>query len=103
MTSFITSPSPASSSTRPSVPVPYRAGEPPYIGLSIASLRDPDAPGPTIYVSLIVDSGASVSVLGKERLRSLGIRQRGRRDFFRSFVVTFIEDAEAPSYILTQR
>jgi hypothetical protein len=27
----------------------------------------------------------------------------GRRDFFRSFVVTFIEDAEAPSYILTQR
>jgi hypothetical protein len=27
----------------------------------------------------------------------------GRRDFFRSFVVTFVEDAEAPSYILTQR
>jgi hypothetical protein len=173
MTSSITSPSPASSSTRPSVPVGYRAGEPPYIGLAITSLRDPDAPGPTIYVSLIVDSGASVSVLGKEHLRPLGIRQRGaqveiepdsepalgvksqfatwyssvplrgqvvlplapgstlypsadwtpwgplfdlhprfahnvpglagRRDFFRSFVVTFVEDAEAPSYILTQR
>jgi hypothetical protein len=118
MTSSIASPSPASSSTRPSVPVPYRAGEPPYIGLSITSLRDPDAPGPTIYVSLIGDSGASVSVLGKERLRSLGIRQRGaqaeirarpgaglagRRGFLRSFVVTFVEDADAPSYVLTQR
>jgi hypothetical protein len=136
-------------------------------------LRDPDAPGPTIYISMIVDSGANVSLLGKEHLRELGIRQRGaqaeieldaepalgvksrfptwyskvsvrgqvvlplapdstpypsanwtpwgpsfvldprfashapdlagRRDFFRSFVVTFIEDAEAPSYILTQR
>jgi hypothetical protein len=42
--------------------------------LAISSLRDPDAPG-----------------------------LAGRRDFFRSFVVTFIEDAEAPSYILTQR
>jgi hypothetical protein len=173
MTSSIASPSPASSSTRPSVPVGYRAGEPPSVTLAITSLRDPDAPGPTIYVSLIVDSGASVSVLGKEHLRDLGIRQRGaqaeivpdsepalgvksrfatwyssvplrgqvvlplapestpypsanwtpwgppfdleprfashapslagRRDFFRSFVVTFVEDAEAPSYILTQR
>jgi hypothetical protein len=141
--------------------------------LAITSLRDPNAPGPTIYVRLIVDSGASVSVLGKEHLRPLDIRQRGaqaeiepdsepalgvksrfatwyssvplkgqvvlplapdstpypsanwtswgpsfdfeprfasqvpglagRRDFFRSFVVTFVEDAEAPSYILTQR
>jgi hypothetical protein len=142
--------------------------------LAITSLRDPDAPGPTIYVSMIVDSGANVSLLAKERLRELGIRQRGahaeierdrapalgvrsrfptwcskvpvraqvvlplepadvpqpsganwtpwgpmfdleprfahdvpglagRRDFFRSFVVTFVEDAEAPSYILTQR
>ena len=166
-------PSPASSSTRPSVPIRYRAGESPYVALAITSLRDPEAPGPTIYVNLIVDSGASVSVLGKERLRPLGIRQRGaqaeieldsepalgvksrfatwyssvplrgrvvlplapdstpypsanwtpwgpafdleprfahdvpglagRRDFFRTFVVTFIEDAEAPSYILTQR
>jgi len=122
---------------------------------------------------MIVDSGANVSLLAKEHLRELGIRQRGtqaeieldaepalgvksqfptwyskvpvrgqvvlpfapdstpypsanwtpwgplfdleprfthdvpglagRRDFFRSFVVTFIEDAEAPSYILTQR
>jgi hypothetical protein len=136
-------------------------------------MRDPDAPGPTIYLSLIVDSGANVSLLAKEHLRKLGIRQRGaraeiepdsepalgvksrfatwhsnvplrgrvvlplapdstpypsanwtpwgplfdleprfashapdvagRRDFFRSFVVTFIEDADAPSYILTQR
>ena len=173
MTSSITSPSLGSSSTRPSVPVGYRAGEPPYIGLAITSLRDPDAPRPTIYVSLIVDSGASFSLLKKEHLRPLGIRQRGaqaeiepdpepalgvksrfatwysnvpligqvvlrlapdstpypsaswtpwgplfhleprfathapglagRRDFFRSFVVTFVEDAEAPSYILTQR
>jgi len=173
MTSSIASPSPASSSTRPSVPVGYRAGEPPYIGLAITSLHDPDAPGPTIYVSVVVDSGASVSVLGKEHLRELGIRERGaqpeierdsepalgvksrfatwhssvplrgqvvlplaldstpypsanwtpwgpsfildprfashapdlagRRDFFRNFVVTFVEDAEAPSYILTQR
>jgi hypothetical protein len=173
MTSFIASPSPGSPSTRPSVPVGYRAGEPPYIGLAITSLRDLDAPGPTIYVSLIIDSGASFSLLRKEHLRPLGIRQRGaraeierdsqpalgvksrfstwysnvplrgkvllrlapdstpypsanwtpwgpffdleprfashapglagRRDFFRSFVVTFIEDAEAPSYILTQR
>jgi hypothetical protein len=141
--------------------------------LAITSLRDPDAPGPTIYVSMIVDSGANVSLLAKERLRELGIKQRGahaeierdralalgvrsqfptwrskvpvrgqvvlplepasaphasanwtpwgptfdleprfahdvpglagRRDFFRSFVVTFVEDAEAPSYILTQR
>jgi hypothetical protein len=122
---------------------------------------------------MIVDSGANVSLLAKEHLRSLGITQRGaqaeierdpvpglgvksrfagwyskvprkgqvvlplapdstpepsanwtpwgppfgleprfashapslagRRDFFRSFVVTFVEDAEAPSYILTQR
>jgi hypothetical protein len=136
-------------------------------------LRDPDAPGPTIYVSMIVDSGANVSLLANEYLRDLGIKQRGaqaeierdrapalgvrsqfptwyskvplrgqvvlplapdstpypsanwtpwgplfdleprfashapnlagRRDFFRSFVVTFVEDAEAPSYILTQR
>jgi hypothetical protein len=141
--------------------------------LAITSLRDPDAPGPTIYVSMIVDSGANVSLLAKERLRELGIKQRGahaeierdralalgvrsqfptwrskvpvrgqvvlplepasaphasanwtpwgppfdldprfahdvpglagRRDFFRNFVVTFVEDAEAPSYILTQR
>jgi len=141
--------------------------------LAITSLRDPDAPGPTIYVSMIIDSGANVSLLAKEHLRSLGIRQRGakaeiapdpvpgiglkfrfptwhskvpfraqvvlplapdstprpsanwtpwgpafdleprfahdvpglagRRDFFRSFVVTFVEDAEAPSYILTLR
>jgi hypothetical protein len=77
MTSSIASPSPGSSSTRASVPVGYRAGEPPYIGLAISSLRDPDAPGPTIYVSMIVDSGANVSLLAKERLRSLGIRQRG--------------------------
>jgi hypothetical protein len=173
MTSSTACPSPASSSTRPSAPVDYRAGEPPSIALAITSLRDPDAPRPTIYVSLIVDSGASVSVLGKEHLRPLGIRQRGaqaeieldsepalgvksrfatwyssvplrgqvvlplapdstpypsanwtpwgplfdleprfashvpslagRRDFFRSFVVTFVEDAEAPSYILTLR
>jgi hypothetical protein len=141
--------------------------------LAITSLRDPEAPGPTIYVSMTVDSGANVSLLAKEHLRSLGIKQRGaqaeierdrtpalgvrsqfptwysivpvrgqvvlplepgstsqppanwtlwgptfdldprfahdvpglagRRDFFRSFVVTFIEDADAPSYILTQR
>jgi hypothetical protein len=141
--------------------------------LAITSLRAPDVPGPTIYVSMIVDSGANVSLLAKEHLRELGIKQRGaqaeierdrapalgvrsqfptwcskvpvrgqvvlplepgstpepsanwtpwgppfdldprfahdvpglagRRDFFRSFVVTFIEDAEAPSYILTQR
>jgi hypothetical protein len=138
--------------------------------LAITSLRDPDVPGPTIYVSMIVDSGANVSLLTKEHLRELGIRQRGaqaeierdrapalgvrsrfptwyskvpvkgqvvlplepdsppddwtpwgpsfdleprfahdvpglagRRDFFRSFVVTFVEDAEAPSYILTER
>jgi hypothetical protein len=141
--------------------------------LAITSLRDPDAPGPTIYVRMIVDSGANVSLLAKEHLRSLGIKQSGvqaeierdpmpgfgvksqfagwyskvpleaqivlplapdstpepsanwtpwgppfdleprfahdvpglagRRDFFRSFVVTFVEDAEAPSYILTQR
>ena len=31
--------------------------------LAITSLRDPDAPGPTIYVSMIVDSGANVSLL----------------------------------------
>jgi hypothetical protein len=173
MTSSIASPSPASSSTRPSVPVGYRAGQPPRIALAITSLRDPDAPGPTIYVSMIVDSGANVSLLAKEHLRELGIRQRGaqaeierdrapalgvksqfptwhskapvrgqvvlplapdstphpsanwtpwgpsfvleprfashapdlagRRDFFRSFVITFVEDVEAPSYILTQR
>ena len=41
------------------------------------SMRDPDAPGPTIYVSMIVDSGANVSLLAKEHLRSLGITQRG--------------------------
>ena len=173
MTSSIASPSPGSSSTRASVPVGYRAGEPPEITLAITSLRDPDVPGPTIYVSLIIDSGASFSLLGKEHLRPLGIRERGaqaeierdsepalgvksrfatwyssvplrgqvvlplapdstpdpsadwtpwgplfdleprfasraprlagRRDFFRTFVVTFVEDAEAPSYILTQR
>jgi hypothetical protein len=173
MTSYTRCPSPASSSTRPSVPVDYRPGEPPSIALAITSLRDPDAPGPTIYLNLIVDSGANVTVLAKDHLRDLGIRQRGaraeieldaepalgvksrfptwyskvsvrgqvvlpfapdstpypsanwtpwgpsfdleprfashapdlagRRDFFRSFVVTFVEDAEAPSYILTQR
>jgi hypothetical protein len=160
-------------SSRPSVPIDYPAGEPPSIGLAITSLRDANAAGPTIYVSMIVDSGANVSVLAKERLRSLGIRQRGaqaeierdlvpaigvksrfaawhskvplraqvvlpvapdstphpsanwtpwgpsfvldarfashapdlagRRDFFRSFVITFVEDADAPTYILTQR
>jgi hypothetical protein len=119
--------------------------------LAITSLRDPEAPGPTIYVSMTIDSGANVSLLAKENLRDLGIKQRGaqaeierdrapalavksqfpleaanwtpwgptfdldlrfahgvpglagRRDFFRSFVVTFVEDTEAPSYILTQR
>jgi hypothetical protein len=79
MTSSIASPSPGLSSTRASVPVGYRAGEPPYIGLAISPLRDPDAPGPTIYVSMIVDSGASFSLLRKEHLRPLGIRQRGAR------------------------
>lgn len=173
MTSSTVYPAGLSGTPKPSVPICYRAGAAPPIALAITSLRDPDAPGPTIYVSLIVDSGASVSVLGKEHLRPLGIRQRGaqaeierdpapalgvrsqfltwywkvpvrgqvllplepdstpqpsanwtpwglpfdleprfahdvpglagRRDFFRSFVVTFVEDAEAPSYILTQR
>lgn len=166
-------PTALSGTPEPSVPIGYPAGAAPSIALAITSLRDPDAPGPTIYVSMIVDSGANVSLLGKERLRELGIRQRGaqaeierdrtpalgvrshfptwcskvpvrgqvvlplepdsspepsadwtpwgppfhfdprfahdvpalagRRDFFRSFVVTFVEDAEAPSYILTQR
>lgn len=45
--------------------------------LAITFLRDPNAPGPTIYVSMIVDSGGNVSLLAKERLRELGIRQRG--------------------------
>jgi hypothetical protein len=40
-------------------------------------MRDPHAPGPIIYLSLIVDSGANVSLLAKEHLRKLGIRQRG--------------------------
>ena len=84
--------------------------------LAITPLRDPDTPGPTIYVSMIVDSGANVSLLAKEHLRELGIRQRGaqaeiERDRAPALgvrsrfptVVTFVEDAEAPSYILTQR
>ena len=173
MTSFTASPTAVSGTRRPSVPIPYPAGSEPSVTIAITSMRDPEAPGPTIYVSMIVDSGANVSLLAKERLRELGIRQRGpeaeierdrapalgvrsqfptwyskvpvrgqvvlplephstpqpssnwtpwgptfhleprfahdvpglagRRDFFRSFVVTFVEDAEAPSYILTQR
>jgi hypothetical protein len=173
MTSFTASPIGVSGTPKPSVPVSYPAGAAPSIMLAITSLRDPDAPGPTIYVSMTIDSGANVSLLAKEHLRKLGIRQRGaqaeierdrapalgvrsqfaawyskvplrgqvvlplapdstpqpsanwipwgptfdldprfahdvpglagRRDFFRSFVVTFVEDAEAPSYILTQR
>jgi hypothetical protein len=35
--------------------------------LAITSLRDP-APGPTIYVSMTIDSGANVSLLAKEHL-----------------------------------
>jgi hypothetical protein len=173
MTSSTAYPTGVSGTPKSSVPIGYPAGAAPSIMLAITSLRDPDAPGPTIYVSMIVDSGANVSLLAKERLRSLGIRQRGaqaeierdrapalgvrsrfptwcsrvpvrgqvmlplepdstseppanwtpwgptfdlelrfahdvpglagRRDFFRSFVITFIEDAGAPSYILTQR
>ena len=173
MTSSTACPTGSSGTSRPSVPIDYPVGSGPPITLAITSLRDPDAPGPTIYVSMIVDSGANVSLLAKEYLRDLGIRQRGaqaeierdqapalgaksrfaawhskvplrgqvvlplapdstpypsdtwtpwgppfdlhprfashapdlagRRDFFRSFVVTFVEDAEAPSYILTQR
>jgi hypothetical protein len=173
MTSSTASPTGVSGAPKPSVPIGYPAGAEPSIMLAITSLRDPDAPGPTIYVSMTVDSGANVSLLAKQHLRELGIRQRGaraeierdrapalgvrsqfptwyskvparglvvlplepdstprlsanwtpwgptfhfeprfahdvpglagRRDFFRSFVVTFVEDAEAPSYILTQR
>jgi hypothetical protein len=173
MTSSTACPALSSGTPKPSVPIDYLVGSAPPIALAITSMRDPNASGPTIYLSLIVDSGANVSLLAKEHLRKLGIRQRGaqaeierdrapalgaksrftawhskvplrgqvvlpfapdstpypsanwtpwgppfdveprfashapdlagRRDFFRNFVVTFVEDAEAPSYILTQR
>jgi hypothetical protein len=66
-------------SSKPSVPIVYPAGYSPTITLAITPLRDAHAPGPTIYVDMVVDSGANVSLLGKQYLRELGIRQRGAK------------------------